>query len=99
MRRVSDWRSDGTASEFQKHDSADLAQEFLCRNDLYERDLARMATFSENSPAKQTQEMEGLARRWGLSFPLRDGLVTHRTSRSLVTRGRAKRGHCRYAMF
>ena len=38
MRRVSDWRSDKTASEFLSHDRADLAQEFLCRNSSYERE-------------------------------------------------------------
>lgn len=92
MRRVSNWRSHDTASEFETHDNADLAQEFLCRNPHYQRDLAETATRIETTPVKRTSEWEGLARRWGLSFPLRAGPVTHRSSRPLVARNRARSG-------
>ena len=47
MRRVSDWRSDKTASEFLSHDRADLAQEFLCRNSAYEREYHEAERLSD----------------------------------------------------
>jgi hypothetical protein len=98
MRRVSDWRSQETASDFETHDRADLAQEFLCRNPRYERDLADTTALIDAIPAQQTSEWEGLARRWGLSFPLRGRPVANFASGALVVRNRAKRRHPRYAV-
>lgn len=69
MRRVSDWRSPETASEFVTHDRADLAQEFLCRNSDYEREFADTEARIETSAAEQSTVQSDMARRWGLSCP------------------------------
>lgn len=67
MRRVSDWRSEQTASEFLSHDRADLAQEFLCRNPSYEGDLAEIR--NQVNEAERASSLEAVAWRWGLSAP------------------------------
>lgn len=69
MRRVSDWRSDKTASEFLSHDRADLAQEFLCRNSAYEREYHEAEGLSDVTAPEHTASLEALAHRWGLSIP------------------------------
>lgn len=69
MRRVSDWRSEQTASEFFSHDRADLAQEFLCRNPSYEGDVAEIKNRSELTAAERSAALEAVAWRWGLSAP------------------------------
>ena len=86
----SSWRSPSTADQYRHHDYADFAQEFLNRNLDYKRDhaetLARIAQSPQTSPAEQ----EGLARRWGLSFPLGSAREPAHKSRTLVTRRRAR---------
>ncbi len=69
MRRVSDWRSDKTASEFLSHDRADLAQEFLCRNSSYEREYHEADRLTDAASPEHTASLEALAHRWGLSIP------------------------------
>ena len=69
MRRVSDWRSDRTASEFLSHDRADLAQEFLCRNSAYEREYYEAERRTESASSEHMESLEALAHRWGLSIP------------------------------
>lgn len=69
MRRVSDWRSQETASEFAIHDRADLAQEFLCRNTDYAHEFAETETWIEASPTERSDLRSDMARRWGLSCP------------------------------
>jgi hypothetical protein len=69
MRRVSDWRSDRTASEFLSHDRADLAQEFLCRNSSYESEYYEAERRTESASSEHMVSLEALAHRWGLSIP------------------------------
>jgi hypothetical protein len=69
MRRVSDWRSDKTASQFLSHDRADLAQEFLCRNSSYEREYHETERLSDVTSPEYIASLEALAHRWGLSIP------------------------------
>jgi Uncharacterized conserved protein (DUF2285)/Family of unknown function (DUF6499) len=69
MRRVSDWRSFKTASEFETHDRADLAQEFLCRNSAYECELSDAQTQIAANPEEHTNLLGNLAHQWGLSVP------------------------------
>lgn len=69
MRRVSDWRSEQTVSEFLSHDRADLAQEFLCRNPVYENDVTGIHNQSEVTATERSMALEAIAWRWGLSVP------------------------------
>lgn len=69
MRRVSDWRSDKTASEFLSHDRADLAQEFLCRNRVYGREYNEAELRADAASPEYIASLEALAHRWGLSIP------------------------------
>lgn len=69
------WRSADFAERFKTHDHADFAQEFLRRNPDYIRDYAQTKERAEANPAKAQEQKEGLARRWGLSFPLRPGQI------------------------
>lgn len=48
-------------------DRAGFAQEFLRRNPRYRADWEKVGPMREGS----VQEQEVMARRWGLSFPLR----------------------------
>lgn len=67
----SSWRSPLTADQYRFHDYADFAQEFLQRNADYRADHADTLARIAQSPETRRQEQEGLARRWGLSFPRR----------------------------
>lgn len=71
MPRESSWRSPTAAERYADHDLADFAQEFLRRNAEYQRDFAATEEHAAADPGKADAEREGLARRWGLSFPLR----------------------------
>ena len=65
----SSWRSPSTAQQCQHHDYADFAQEFLQRNPEYRQDYAETEARVAASPHGEQPEKEGLAGRWGLSFP------------------------------
>ncbi|WP_417608914.1 transcriptional regulator domain-containing protein [Parasphingorhabdus sp.] len=69
------WRSADYAERFKTHDHADFAQEFLCRNPDYAREYSQAEQRALDDPAKAQEEREGLARRWGLSFPLRSDQI------------------------
>ena len=71
MRCVSDWRSPNIKDAFVGFDFADFAQEFLCRNADYEHEYRQTMVPTGMSDSGQIHEMEVLARRWGLCFPLR----------------------------
>lgn len=73
----STWRSRSTAADFASHDYADFAQEFLRRNEDYGADYAATERRIATRPGIAKSEREGLARRWGLSFPR----AARRTSR------------------
>jgi hypothetical protein len=65
----SSWRSPSTADQYQNHDYADFAQEYLQRNADYRRDhIKTMANIAED-PQIALAQKEGLAGRWGLCFP------------------------------
>ncbi|WP_422125347.1 transcriptional regulator domain-containing protein [Sphingobium arseniciresistens] len=65
----SSWRSPNAAERYAHHDYADFAQEFLQRNSDYLRDHAETKHRIAKDPACAQAEEEGLAGRWGLSFP------------------------------
>lgn len=101
MSSGSSWRSASSAEQYRHHDYADFAQEFLKRNADYQQDhaatVARIALFPERSD----HESEGLARRWGLSFPLPPAGSPAPTASIMVARHRARRGdrrNCRSSL-
>ena len=67
----SSWRSPNAADPYALHDYADFAQEFLRRNHDYRRDYRATMERIALAPEARSNEEEGLAGRWGLSFPLR----------------------------
>lgn len=79
------WRSQPTVSACATHDYADFAQEFLRRNARYRQDHALSEQRVAARPEVAQDEQEGLARRWGLSFPLRSGRFARRRTSVLAT--------------
>ncbi|MXP30168.1 hypothetical protein GRI58_15265 [Porphyrobacter algicida] len=71
MSEETSWRSPEFAERYKTHDYADFAQEFLRRNPVYQRDHADTKARIADAPDTAKEEQEGLARRWGLCFPLR----------------------------
>jgi len=69
------WRSADYAERFKTHDHADFAQDFLRRNPDYAREYTQTEQRALAAPANAQEESEGLARRWGLSLPLRSGKI------------------------
>jgi hypothetical protein len=91
MEKGTSWRSDASAAHYAHHDYADFAQEFLRRNPDYRSDFASTKDrIAENSAAASAEE-EGLAGRWGLSFPLRTERRAARPSGAMVASCRARR--------
>jgi hypothetical protein len=82
----STWRSPTTAADFSSHDYADFAQEFLRRNEDYGRDHGATERRIAGHPPSAKTEQEGLARRWGLSFPLSTRRTARRRPGALVAR-------------
>ncbi|MBA4306927.1 MAG: hypothetical protein C0429_09355 [Sphingopyxis sp.] len=82
----STWRSRSTAADFASHDYADFAQEYLRRNEGYSDDHGATERRIAKQPASAKNEREGLARRWGLSFPCSARGTTRRSSGTLVAR-------------
>jgi len=80
----STWRSRSTVADFVSHDYADFAQEFLRRNEDYGKDQGATERRIARRPASATGEREGLARRWGLSFPCRPRSTARHRSGALV---------------
>jgi hypothetical protein len=80
------WQSPDTNGRYENHDYADFAQEFLRRNPDYRRDFSRTEQRVALAPELAVKEREGLARRWGLSFPLRSGKISNFGTRALVSR-------------
>lgn len=93
------WRSEPTADQYRHHDYADFAQEFLQRNPGYRRDHAETCERIAAHPDSAFAEKEGLAGRWGLSFPHRAGCRSaHQPCAVVATRSarRNRAGYCRY---
>jgi hypothetical protein len=65
------WLLGAAAEDFASHDYADLAQEFLRRNADYRQQYDAMDKRIADDPETARNEQEGLAGRWGLSFPFR----------------------------
>jgi Family of unknown function (DUF6499) len=86
------WRSHKTADQYRDHDYADFAQEFLQRNPDYRRDHAETKDRIAQNPATAPAEGEGLAGRWGLSFPHAPRRRPARLSGAVVAQGRTRRG-------
>jgi hypothetical protein len=70
MRNQSDWRSQATQQEFAGFDFADCAQEFVRRSPDYRRDYDLVKAHIAAGGLDEGHEMEVLARRWGMIFPL-----------------------------
>lgn len=81
---ASGWRSPRAAEQYTNHDLADFAQEFLCRNPDYRSDYSDVQQRVAARSTSCQKEMEGLARRWGLSFPLRARRRRDPSPRALV---------------
>lgn len=90
----SSWRSPSTADQYQHHDYADFAQEYLQRNADYRRDHADTAARIAKEPALESKEQEGLAGRWGLSFP---HCAWHRSANGTSFMVARDRTRCRHA--
>jgi hypothetical protein len=89
------WRSHKSADQYRDHDYADFAQEFLQRNAAYRREYADAQDRIAEDPATAPAEEEGLAGRWGLSFPHAPGRRPARLSGPVVAASRARRGRNR----
>lgn len=85
------WRSPFAADQYRDHDYADFAQEFLNRNADYRRDHAETQDRMAENPASVITEEEGLAGRWGLSFPHLAGRRSSHQPRTLVANRRTRR--------
>jgi Family of unknown function (DUF6499) len=70
MHIKSDWRSPIAHAHYGNHDMADFAQEFLRRNPDYQWDYADTIARIAQGHLNEKDEMEVLARRWGMIFPL-----------------------------
>jgi hypothetical protein len=71
MTPTSDWRSAHAAHALSRLDRAGFAAEFLRRNPVYRRDYLRVTRGVAADMVNQTPACLALARRWGLSFPVR----------------------------
>nr|WP_298166315.1 DUF6499 domain-containing protein [Novosphingobium sp.] len=85
------WRSPSAAEKYRDHDYADFAQEFLNRNADYRRDHAETLGRIVDDPASARIEEEGLAGRWGLSFPHHAGCGSAHQPRTMVSTRRSRR--------
>ena len=89
------WRSPAAAEHYAGHDLADFAQEFLRRNPDYQHDFAATEERIAAQPSRADQEREGLAGRWGLSFPLRPKPASNMQSGYLGSQPERRHGHSR----
>ena len=71
MRTEPDWRSSSHSADLTNYDFADCAQEFVRRSPDYRSDYAATHAQITAQKTEPSPEMEGLARRWGMTFPLR----------------------------
>lgn len=76
-----DWRSDSAADALERLGRAGFAQEFLRRNHDYRRDYRRMARLVGTGAVSEDDATLALARRWGLSFPVRSDLARESNGR------------------
>lgn len=88
----SSWRSPSTADQYQHHDYADFAQEYLQRNADYRSDYAETEARVVAHPDFVLIEREGLAGRWGLCFPHCPRIRSPNSASPLVPSRSARRG-------
>lgn len=69
MPPASDWRSASTAQKLMRLDRPQFAAEFLRRNPGYNEDYRETQRAVASGSLTRDAGMEGLALRWGLSFP------------------------------
>jgi hypothetical protein len=81
-----DWRSATAAEELNGLGRAGFAQEFLRRNEHYQKDYRRMARRIAAGAAGMDSATAGLARRWGLSFRVRSEAFGKPRSRPMAAR-------------
>ena len=70
MRAASGWRSPNDGEVYGGHDLVDFAQEFLRRDPDYRSDYQLTKARISAEHLDEHDEMEVLARRWGMGFPL-----------------------------
>jgi hypothetical protein len=68
-----DWRSPDATKQLMKLDRDQFAIEFLRRNPAYANDYHNTLERTPPNPSATEIAMEGLARRWGLTFSARPG--------------------------
>ena len=68
-----DWRSPDATKQLMQLDREQFAIEFLRRNPAYAEDYRATIERTPPNPSATEIAMEGLARRWGLTFPARTG--------------------------
>jgi hypothetical protein len=90
----SSWRSPSTADQYQNHDYADFAQEYLQRNPDYRRDHTETMTNIADDPEIALAQKEGLAGRWGLCFPHNTTCEPANSTSPVVTGRSARRHRC-----
>jgi hypothetical protein len=87
MRATSFWRSPAIAEDYTGHDQTDFAQEFMRRDPDYRSDFELTEARIIIERLDEKVEMEGLARRWGMGFPLWARCARCRRARPLAARG------------
>ena len=70
MREGSDWRAPTDGQDLADYDFADCAQEFVRRSPDYRQDYAQTHQRIRAQTSDPVPVLEGLARRWGMIFPL-----------------------------
>jgi hypothetical protein len=70
MPSQSDWRSPAGAQDYADYDWGDWAQEFVRRSPQYAREYQAVQATIAARDADEKQEMEVLAQRWGMIFPV-----------------------------
>jgi Family of unknown function (DUF6499) len=85
MHNQSDWRSPAAQQKLAGFDYADCAQEFVRRSPDYRQDYKLTKARIIASGLDERHELEVLARRWGMIFPLRPRRDSNRRTRTLGT--------------
>ena len=84
MHTLADWKSPDAADACVEYDFGDFAQMFLCCNPDYIADYRQAMAQMDGTGRATSGEMEVLARRWGLCFPLRSRLYAGRRASTVV---------------
>jgi hypothetical protein len=85
MHNQSDWRFPTAQQEFAGLDYADCAQEFVRRSPDYRQDYELTKARIAAGSLDERHELEVLARRWGMIFPVRPRRDCDRRASTLGT--------------